>query len=134
MSWVANMLVIADRQDRDVVESLSEWLRINCPWNGPSDPPNATGVGYLRLISDPNGTWGGWKHPECAVWGGVLNHADLDAVLAQVSGLPWRYRGPLQILLMDQEESYFRLYMWRDGGLHQFAPPPPDNADDEHAW
>jgi hypothetical protein len=35
---------------------------------------------------------------------------------------------------LDQEESYFRLYMFRDGRLQQFAPPPPPDADDQHAW
>lgn len=34
---------------------------------------------------------------------------------------------------MDQEESYFRLYMLRDGTWSQHSPPPPD-ADDQHAW
>jgi len=43
-------------------------------------------------------------------------------------------RSEVQVFLMDQEESYFRLYMLRDGAWSQYAPPPPPDADDQHAW
>ncbi len=35
---------------------------------------------------------------------------------------------------MDQEESYFRLYMYRDGTWKQYTPPQPPDPDDQHAW
>jgi len=40
----------------------------------------------------------------------------------------------VQILILDQEETYPRLYMFRDGELRQYAPPPPGDANDQHAW
>ena len=50
MSWVATMLLSVDGlEDDDVVASLNDWLRNDAPWNGPSVPPGATGVGFLAL-------------------------------------------------------------------------------------
>jgi hypothetical protein len=129
MSWVANVLVSIDSSDHDDVAALNEWLRESCPWNGPSDPPGATGVGFLVRLTDRNTTWGGWKYPECDLWGGALNHADLPALLKRVQELPWKHPGCVQVFLMDQEESYFRLWMIREGELRQYAPEP-DPSDD----
>ena len=68
--------------------------------------------------------WGGWKYPECRLAGGALNHADLAAVVERVRSLNWAYPTNVQLLLKDQEETYFRLWMFRDGVFGQFAPPP----------
>lgn len=136
MSWVANMMLVAQEMDLEVVETLSDWLKSDCPWRAESVAPGATGVGFLRDITAsgaPHG-WGGFKSPECDIWAGALNHADLDAVVAKVASLPWGYPAAVQLLLMDQEETYFRLWMWRDGEFKQYAPPPPPNADEAWAW
>ena len=131
MSWVANLIIAADRQDRETVEAFDLWLREEAP----TRERHRTGVGSLASITEPDtNQWGGWKNPECAVWAGALNHADLGALLSQVTQQPWRFPGRLQVLLMDQEESYFRLWMFRDGELRQYAPPPPPDADEQHPW
>ncbi|WP_301176579.1 hypothetical protein [Actinomadura geliboluensis] len=71
----------------------------------------------------------GWKYPECEVWAGALNHADLNAVLDHIAQMPWRCPNALQVFVMDQEESFFRLWMLRDGELRQYAPVSPDEND-----
>jgi len=117
MSWVANLIVQADEADAGVVQRLDEWLQTAPRRDGTFGP---RGVGSLRSLTNPlDHTWGGWKHPECTLWAGALNHADLESLLDCIRSLPWRYRGALQVFLMDQEESYFRLYMFRDDRLQQ---------------
>jgi hypothetical protein len=131
MSWVANVMVLADEEDTPSLVALSEWLENDAPWNGRSGPPGATGVGFLRPITEPDrNEWGGWKEPECNIWAGALNHADLDAVRARVQQTPWRQPNVVQLFLMDQEEWYFRLWMLRDGELRQYAPTAPGEQDE----
>ncbi|MBN6054875.1 hypothetical protein JYK22_23265, partial [Nonomuraea sp. RK-328] len=72
---------------------------------------------------------GGWKYPECDVWAGALNHADLKAVLDRIARMPWRWANVLQVFVMDQEDSFFRVWMPRDGELRQYAPITPDEDD-----
>jgi hypothetical protein len=60
-----------------------------------------------------------------------LNHADLPAVVERIAAGPWRVPAAVQLLIMDQEESYFRLWMIRDGQIRQYAPEPPG---DGAAW
>jgi len=140
VSWVANLMLQVDRQDRDVVEAISAWLEGDATRRAGTDAyvhdTGPRGVGSLAPLTGPDSGlhWGGWKYPECALWGGALNHANLRAVLEHLTSAPWRYPARVQIFLMDQEESYFRLYMHRDGAWRQYAPPPPVDADDQHAW
>ncbi len=39
--------------------------------------------------------------------------------------MPWVAPAAVQVFLMDQEQSYFRLWMIRDGQMVQYAPDPP---------
>lgn len=129
MSWVTNMLVSVDLVDDEQVVELSDWLRHECPVNGPTAPRDAQGVGWLAKTDQGDAVgWGGNKRPECTVWAGVLNHADLDAVLKRVATIPWREPQWVQVLLMDQEEATFRLYMFENERLSQFAPVRDDDG------
>ncbi|MFJ9780773.1 hypothetical protein ACIRSS_14385 [Amycolatopsis sp. NPDC101161] len=56
---------------------------------------------------------------------GTLNHADPGALLNRVRTLPHA----VQLFLMDQEQLFFRVWMFRDGELRQYAPEQPDEAD-----
>ncbi|KOG30083.1 hypothetical protein [Streptomyces resistomycificus] len=129
MSWVAHVMISADLSDGAHVDALSDWLRDEAPWREQPGVPGVRGVGFLRLITGPDSGWGGGKHPECAVWAGVLNHADLDALRQRVAGAPWREPHAVQLLIMDQEESFFRLWMIRGGELTQYAPVRPSEED-----
>ena len=122
VSWVANVMLSVDIFEHDdVVADLNRWLQNDAPWNGPSVPPGATGVGWLEKVSDLEG-WGGWKRPESTVWGGALNHADLNAVVEKVGQMPWREPGLVQLFVKDQEEAYFRFWMIINGKMTQLVP------------
>ncbi|NEB75839.1 squamosa promoter-binding protein 15 [Streptomyces sp. SID14478] len=128
MSWVANVMISIDVADRTGAEALSEWLRTDAPRRAHCE---TYGVGFLKLLTSPEShAWGGWKNPECEVWAGVLNHADLDALRQRVFEMPWREPKLVQLLVMDQEEGFFRMWMIRGGSLRQFAPLEPNEEDD----
>ncbi|MFJ3158843.1 squamosa promoter-binding protein 15 [Streptomyces kanasensis] len=128
MSWVANVMFSVDMADSANVEALSAWLRTEAPRRG---QPEIRGVGFLRLLTGAGtNQWGGWKQPECEVWAGALNHADLDALRQRVSEVPWCEPNLVQLLVMDQEQAFFRVWMIRGGELRQFAPSEPDEEDE----
>lgn len=128
MSWVTNVMISVDMADSATVKVLSEWLRTEAPRRA---QPEARGVGFLNPMTDPRtNEWGGWKHPECEVWAGALNHADLDALRRRVSEAPWREPNLVQLMVMDQEEGFFRIWMLRSGELKQFAPLQPNEEDE----
>jgi hypothetical protein len=130
MSWVANVMVSVDMDDNQNAEALSEWLRTEAPLRSTSE---RRGVGYLRLLtSAEDSRWGGWKAPECEVWAGALNHADLDAVRQRFFETPWREPNAAQLFVMDQDEGFFRLWMVRGDELQQFAPLVP--SEDEEVF
>jgi hypothetical protein len=127
MSWVANVMISVDMDDNENAEALSEWLRTEAPLRS---SPERRGVGYLRLLtSAEDSRWGGWKAPECEVWAGALNHADLDAVRQRFFETPWREPNAAQLFMMDQDEGSFRLWMIRGAELRQFAPLVPSEDD-----
>jgi hypothetical protein len=114
--------------DNENAEALSEWFRTEAPLRS---RPERRGVGYLRLLtSAEDSRWGGWKAPECEVWAGALNHADLDAVRRRFFETPWREPNAAQLFVMDQEEGFFRLWMIRGDELRQFAPLVPSEDDE----
>lgn len=115
MSWVANVMMSVDVADSAGVKALSEWLRSDAPRRA---QPQVHGVGFLKLLTSPEANqWGGWKHPECEVWAGALNHADLDALKQRVFETSWREPNLVQLLVMDQEEGFFRMWMIRESEL-----------------
>lgn len=59
-----------------------------------------------------------------------LNHADLDALRRRFAETAWRLPNAAQLLIKDQEDCYFRLWMIRDGRLAQYAPLEPSEEDD----
>jgi hypothetical protein len=133
VSWVSNFILVVDYADVDVVLVLSDWLKTDAPQREgayvDAQGNAARGVGWLGRLSKPHDNhWGGRKNPECEVWAGALNHAALPALLDRVFTAPWRNPEQVQVLLMDQPESYFRLYMCRGGVWGQYAPPPTDDA------
>jgi hypothetical protein len=120
MSRVTNMMVNIGPDDYDNITALSDWLRRNA---GPRDD---RGCGYLSKITEH---WGGWKAAECDVWAGALNHADHDAILDHIRQMPWVSRNEVQVFLRDQGEAFFRIWMFRDDELKQYAPAEPDEGD-----
>jgi hypothetical protein len=119
MSWVANVMLSVGWDDRANADAFSAWLDAE------------RGYGSLVPITGPDARWGGYKRPECLVYAGALNHADLDAVVEHFGAVVWRNPNAAQLFLMDQEESFFRVWMKRGGTVQQYAPLAPDENDDE---
>jgi len=125
VSWVANVMLSVDRDDRPNAEEFSRWLEEDCP---PRDPDcDWLGCGGLALTTNTDTQWGGTKYPECSVYAGVLNHADLNAVVRCFGSLGWHRPGIAQLFLMDQEEFSFQVWMIRHVALRQYAPPEEED-------
>jgi len=105
-----------------------KWPNIPDPW--PEGKPY-TGPYSAGLEESPLSVWPGSKAPECYVWLGVLNNSDLRRFRELFEAVPWKVPHAVQLMLMDQEESYFRLWMIRDGKLQQYAPTQPDENNDD---
>ena len=127
MSWVATLMLSVDIfEDRALVEGFSEWLRTQAP----RQQPGVRGVGFLKALDSAEDGWGGWKAPEAVLWGGVLNHAELPAVVRRFEQIPWRHPDSVQLMISDQEQFAFRLWMIREGRAVQYTPLPEFGADD----
>jgi hypothetical protein len=128
VSWVANILLSVDGfEDVAQVRELDRWLRAQAPRREQSD---VKGVGSLRALHDNPEAWGGEKHPEALVWAGVLNHADIPAVVERFGSTAWRTPGLAQLMIRDQEQGAFRVWMIRAGRAHQYTPLADLDADE----
>ncbi|MFF7591362.1 squamosa promoter-binding protein 15 [Kitasatospora purpeofusca] len=129
MSHVANIMISVEMDDRSTVEELSQWLRTAAPRRGFG--PGAVGwVGSLNEITGSSTQWGGGKYPECDVYAGALNHADLDGLVAHVERIAWKQPEFVQLFVMDQEQVYFRVWMFHGAKLRQVVP----DGREEEVW
>ncbi|MEU8316208.1 squamosa promoter-binding protein 15 [Micromonospora sp. NPDC048169] len=128
MSWVANVMLSVGLTDRRNAEAFIGWLDTRCRCR---EPGTSSGCcGSLRLVTAVDNQWGGHKNPECQVFAGALNHADLTAVVTRFGSVAWHNPNAVQLFVMDQEQFFFRVWMIRDGALRQYAPSSPDEDDD----
>ncbi|WP_433535643.1 squamosa promoter-binding protein 15 [Micromonospora sp. CA-249363] len=128
MSWVTNILLSVDAtEDSTLVEEFDQWLRTRAPRQ---EQPEVKGVGDLRALHHSPDAWGGVKNPEVLLWAGVLNKGDVEAVVRQFGATGWRVPQLVQLLVQDQEQGAFRLWMIRDGRVRQYAPLPDFDADE----
>lgn len=128
MSWVANVMLSVSRDDVGTAEQFAAWVEAECPHR---HDPRGGGVGTLADITHAGARWGGHKFPECTVYGGALNHANLRTLVDHFGAVEWRHPAAVQLFVMDQEQSFFRLWMIRDGRAQQYAPTSPDENDDD---
>jgi hypothetical protein len=141
LSWVQNVIVAAARQDAGNVEDFATWLRTKPGrYLRRRDFP---GVDFGReadlgvppwpysgdLAETRKDAWPGPKVRECHVWLGVLNGGDLALVRQHFAAIPWNNPNSAQLLIQDQEEFFFRLWMIRDGRLQEYAPERPQEND-----
>ncbi|MGC4817588.1 squamosa promoter-binding protein 15 [Micromonospora sp. DT63] len=128
MSWVTNILLSVDiTEDSALVDEFDRWLQTLASRQG---QPEVKGVGSLRPLHDNPEAWGGVKYPEAMLWAGVLNKADVASVVRRFGATGWRVPQLVQLLVQDQEQGAFRLWMIRDGGVRQYAPLPDFDADE----
>jgi hypothetical protein len=143
MSWVANIMVSAHSPDRDNVEMFATWLRQQPSryldrerWGRPEDfaPANIDQREWPYsgdLQESPHEAWPGPKKHECHVWLGVLNDADLDKVREYFASISWRLPYAVQLFLMDQEQLFFRVWMFREGRFQQYSADQLEEDTDE---
>ncbi|MFC6012659.1 squamosa promoter-binding protein 15 [Nocardia lasii] len=115
------MMLSVSFEDEPLVVEFSDWLRSH---GGPHGS-TLRGCGYLRDLTSSEVRWGGRKMPECTVWAGALNHADIPALLTKVAEFAWLEPDTVQLFLMDQGDICFQVWMIRDGVLAQYAPMEP---------
>lgn len=128
MSWVANVMLSVLSDDHDNAEEFGRWLDEEYLPRRPG--ADRDGCRTLATITGRDTQWGGYKFPECSVYAGTLNHADLDAVVERFGSITWHNPNAVQLFLMDQEEAFFRVWMIRDGRAKQYAPTLPDEEED----
>ncbi|MFJ7250529.1 GNAT family N-acetyltransferase [Kitasatospora sp. NPDC098652] len=125
MSHVTNVMISVEMDDVPAVEELSRWLQTAAPKRGFG--PGVVGwVGALRETTGRDTTWGGGKYPECEVYAGALNHADLAGLIAHIERIPWQQPDFFQLFVKDQSDLYFRVWMFHGAQLRQLAPEGRD--------
>lgn len=87
-------------------------------------------VGSLLPLNGPVGEelWGGFKQASTSIWGSVSSNLDWDRFLDRVKETPWSDPGRVQLLMMEDGDSYFRMYMFSGDDLVNVVPAPPDEG------
>jgi hypothetical protein len=148
MGRVADIILIAAQGDDPVVEELAFWMGAEEAFD-PGEEQYVSGVPASSLLEAgaPRGPvrvgnlmpltgalgeelWGGYKSLNFSAWGGVTNNMDWDRFLGRVASASWADPGRLQLLLKDDGDTYFRLYMFLGGELRNAAPAPEDGGYD----
>jgi hypothetical protein len=78
-------------------------------------PLPRVGCGGLVEISEPL-TWVPQKASGINVFGGVLHHPDLDAVVGRFAAMPWDQPDHVQLMVRDESDTRYRLFMIDTGG------------------
>ena len=148
MGRVADIILIALPDDDPVVEELAFWMGTDEAFDPGNEqyvsgvpassvlevgaPRGPIRVGNLMPLTGALGEelWGGYKALNFSGWGGVTNNMDWDRFLGRVASANWVNPEHVQLLLKDDGDTYFRLYMFLDGELRNVAPAPGDGGYD----
>ena len=124
MSRVTDVILIVDPADDAHVEDISFWLASDEPR---TDDRTTARVGALLPLTGAMGEelWGGHKAFGFSLWGAVTNHLDRDRCLERVETTQWGDAERVQLLVKDDGDTFFRLYMFSAGKLSNFSPPDP---------
>ena len=117
MSRVTQVVVVAHPVDRSHMEELAFWMTER----NVNDDPAYGRVGNLLPLDEG---WGGYKRQSSELCAAACNYLDAPGFLAHVAKINWDERAVVQILVQEEEDEYFRLYMLRGDGLREFTPPP----------
>jgi len=60
----------------------------------------------------------------------VTTNLDWGRLIDRVAATTWVRSDRVQLLMRDDGDTYFRLYMLRDGALRNVVPPPEDEGYD----
>jgi hypothetical protein len=129
MSRLTEILLSVFPEDEHHLEDLSFWIRDQAP---KADDRADGSPGNLLPVAGAFGSeaWGGSKLPTATIWAGVTNYLNVDAFVEHVADLDWDEPDWVQLLLRDDGDPWFRLYMIRDGEIRQYSPPPPLEGQD----
>lgn len=139
MSRAVDVILITGPADDGNVEELSFWMATaDAADLGRDDTEQGTGppgdgqVGSLLPLNGPVGEdlWGGHKRVIGGVWGAATANLHWSRFLDRVRDAPWEDPDQVQLLLRDDGDSYFRVYMFVDGELQNVAPQPKDDGFD----
>jgi hypothetical protein len=124
MSRIAEILLHVDPVDESVAEELSFWIRNDAPR---SDDRTEASAGYLLPLAGQVGqeAWGGSKLPALSLWAGVTNYVRLDALVDRVGTVLWEEPDTVQLMVRNESDPWFRVYMIRDGDIREYTPAPP---------
>lgn len=124
MSRIANVIFIVDAFDSEGVSDVASWMASDPAAS--SDDRSSGSVGPLMALTGTSGQelWGGYKSLSFSVWGAVTDHLHWGRFLDKVVHTKWKNPERLQLMMQSDGDPYFRLYMWRGGGLVNVAPPP----------
>lgn len=120
MSRVSNVVVSVDLTDEPLMSRFSDWLAGVEAEDDWVRLGSAKGVGSLAKVT----SYGGWKHPEWALYAGALNLADHGVLREWFAAAEWEYPENAQLWLRDEEEDFFSLWMFRHGALTRVTPAP----------
>jgi hypothetical protein len=89
---------------------------------------------WRRLLAELDGVTGhllGWlEEPRGTAFACATNHADIDAIVDKFGAMPWRRADVVQLLIKDQEQEFFRLWMIVDGEGAQLTSAQPSGCED----
>jgi hypothetical protein len=132
VSRVADIILIVGPGDDHNVERLSFWMASD---EALDDDAAEGRVGSLLSLTAGGSEqrWGGFKAPTFSAWGAVANHLHWGRFLERVAATPWDDRARVQLLMKDDGDTCFRLYLFQVDELSNVAPVPEDEGYDR-AW
>jgi hypothetical protein len=134
---VADIVLIASQEGDPVVEDLAFWMGTEEACDPGKEqyvsgvpassvlevgaPRGLIRVGNLMPLTSALGEelWGGYKSLKFSAWGGVTNNMDWDRFLGRVASASWANPEHVQLLLKDDGDRHFRLYIVPGGGAAQ---------------
>lgn len=141
MSRVVDIILITSELDQANVEALSFWmgdadaLDLGTEDEMYGELQVGGGPAYVGRLVRLNGRS---RHrlgkcridlPGC-LRGAVTSHLHWDRFLERVRTTDWEMPERVQLLMKDEGDTYFRMYMLFDGELRNVVPAPADEGFD----
>jgi hypothetical protein len=121
VSRLSDVIVIGTWQDVSMVEPLT-W------WEEDGDGRRRSGkLGHIRGLEGDR-FWANGKGSPEGIWVATFNNLDRSALLADLERLPWSSPHAVQVLIRDEEDDCFGLWMIFDGELHEVPIPRTERS------
>ncbi len=110
MSRYAEVVVLA-RESENVMQPLTE------------PDPNREWHQCFTRVDDSVFAGSGTGSPECYMWVVQFTRNNWSGLLEHLESLPWGNPGSVQVLIHDEEDDCFGLWMMSDGKLREVPLP-----------